>query len=132
MSRSIALLSEHASPLATLGGVDAGGQNVYVAHLARRLAALGDRVDVYTRRDDPSLADVVDWMPGVRVIHVPAGPAEELAKEALLPWMPAFTAHVVERLRSAPVDIVHANFFLSGLVACEIRAALGIPFVVTF
>jgi D-inositol-3-phosphate glycosyltransferase len=132
MSRSIALLSEHASPLATLGGVDAGGQNVYVAHLARRLAALGDRVDVYTRRDDPGLADVVDWVPGVRVIHVPAGPAQVVPKESLLPSMPAFTARVIERLRVAPVDIVHANFFLSGLVACDIRAALGMPFVVTF
>ena len=132
MSRSIALISEHASPLATLGGVDAGGQNVYVAHLARRLAALGDRVDVYTRRDRADLPEVVEWLPGVRVIHVPAGPADDVSKEALLPFMPAFAAFVIGRLRDTPVDLVHANFFLSGLVACEIRAALGIPFVVTF
>jgi glycosyltransferase involved in cell wall biosynthesis/phosphoheptose isomerase len=132
VSRSIALISEHASPLATLGGVDAGGQNVYVAHLARRLAALGDRVDVYTRRDAPDLPEVVQWLPGVRVIHVPAGPPAELPKESLLPHMPAFAAYVIGRLRETPVDLVHANFFLSGLVGCEIREALGIPFVVTF
>jgi D-inositol-3-phosphate glycosyltransferase len=132
MSRSIALISEHASPLATLGGVDAGGQNVYVAHVARQLAALGDRVDVYTRRDREDLPEVVDWVPGVRVIHVPAGPAREIPKEQLLPYMPAFTAFMLRRLRSHPVDLVHANFFLSGLVACDVKEALGTPFVITF
>ena len=55
MTRRIALISEHASPLAVLGGVDSGGQNVYVAQVARHLAAAGDRVDVYTRRDDAAL-----------------------------------------------------------------------------
>ncbi|HEX5828191.1 MAG TPA: glycosyltransferase [Candidatus Limnocylindrales bacterium] len=132
MTRSIALISEHASPLATLGGVDAGGQNVYVAHLARQLAAMGDRVDVYTRKDRPDLPDVVDWVPGVRVVHVPAGPAREIPKEDLLPYMGDFTSFMLRRLQRDPVDIVHANFFLSGLVACEIKEALGIPFVITF
>jgi glycosyltransferase involved in cell wall biosynthesis/phosphoheptose isomerase len=132
MSRSIALISEHASPLATLGGVDAGGQNVYVAQLARQLAGMGDRVDVYTRRDRPDLPDVVDWVPGVRVIHVPAGPARDVPKEELLPHMGAFTAFLLRRLQRDPVDIVHANFFMSGLVAAEVKEALGIPFVVTF
>jgi len=132
VSRRIALISEHASPLATLGGVDAGGQNVYVGHLARQLAALGDRVDVYTRRDHPDLPDVVEWEPGVRVLHVPAGPAEEIPKEDLLPFMPAFTAWVMRRAQRERYDLTHANFFLSGLVACELKAALGTPFVVTF
>ena len=75
MTRRVALITEHASPLAVLGGVDAGGQNVYVDHLARSLAALGDEVDVFTRRDAPNLPDVVDLAPGVRVIHIGAGPA---------------------------------------------------------
>jgi D-inositol-3-phosphate glycosyltransferase len=132
MTRSIALISEHASPLATLGGVDAGGQNVYVAHLARQLAAMGDRVDVYTRRDRADLPEVVDWVPGVRVIHVPAGPAREVPKEELLPYMGAFTAYMLRRLQKDPVDLVHANFFYSGLVACDLKEALAIPFVITF
>lgn len=132
MSRRLAMISEHASPLATLGGVDAGGQNVYVAHVARGLAATGDRVDVYTRRDDPDLPEVVDWLPGVRVIHVPAGPPAEVPKEQLLPHMPEFARWMAERLRPEPPDLVHANFFLSGLVGCELRAALGTPLLVTF
>jgi D-inositol-3-phosphate glycosyltransferase len=132
MSRRIAMISEHASPLATLGGVDAGGQNVYVAQVARRLAALGDRVDVFTRKDDPELPTTVDLAPGVRVIHVPAGPAETVAKEELLPHMPAFRDWMVDRLRRSPYDLVHANFFYSGLVAADLKERLGLPFVVTF
>jgi len=132
MSRRIAMISEHASPLATLGGVDAGGQNVYVAQVARRLAALGDRVDVFTRRDDADLPAVVDFAPGVRVIHVPAGPPEPVAKEDLLPLMDEFTAWMTARLRRSSYDLVHANFFYSGLVAAELKANLGLPFVITF
>ncbi len=134
MSRRIAMISEHASPLATLGGVDAGGQNVYVAQLARHLAASGDRVDVFTRRDDPDLPDVVEWLPGVRVVHVPAGPAEPLPKEQLLPHMGAFTSWLLRELtrRGRRYDLVHANFFMSALVAADVKRALEIPFVVTF
>jgi D-inositol-3-phosphate glycosyltransferase len=132
MSRRVALISEHASPLAVLGGVDAGGQNVYVGQLARHLAALGDRVDVYTRRDSEGLPEVVDWLPGVRVVHVPAGPAREIPKEQLLDHMPAFTAWMHRWVERERYDVVHANFFLSGLVAAELKASLGLPFVITF
>jgi D-inositol-3-phosphate glycosyltransferase len=132
MSRRIAMISDHASPLATLGGVDAGGQNVYVAQVARRLAGLGDRVDVFTRRDDPDLPPVVDMAPGVRVIHVPAGPASAIDKEDLLPVMDEFTAWMTTRLRRSSYDLIHANFFYSGLVAADLKASLGLPFVVTF
>jgi D-inositol-3-phosphate glycosyltransferase len=133
MSRRIALISEHASPLAVLGGVDAGGQNVYVAHIARRLAAGGDRVDVFTRKDRADLPDTVDLGPRMRVVHVPAGPPAAIAKEDLLPYMGEFATWMLQRLRKARgYDVVHANFFLSGLVAAEIKQALDIPFVVTF
>jgi phosphoheptose isomerase len=134
VSRNVALISEHASPLAVLGGVDAGGQNVYVDHLARQLAALGDRVDVYTRRDDEALPDVVHVSPGVRVIHVQAGPSRPMPKEALIACMPEFTARMLQRIdrERAQYDLTHANFFMSGLVAAELKAAIGLPFVVTF
>src|SRR5690349_16722529 len=133
MTRRIAMISDHASPLATLGGVDAGGQNVYVAQVARHLAALGDRVDVFTRRDDPALPEVVELARGVRVIHVPAGPAAAVPKEELLPLMPEFSAWTAARISAGRrYDLVHANFFYSGLVAAEIKESLGLPFVVTF
>ena len=70
--RKIALISEHASPLAAPGSIDSGGQNVYVAHVAKQLAQLDFLVDVFTRRDDPHQQQVVQWQPNIRVIHVPA------------------------------------------------------------
>jgi glycosyltransferase involved in cell wall biosynthesis len=130
--RRVALISEHASPLGLLGGVDSGGQNVYVGQVARRLADLGWSVDVLTRRDDEESPDVVPWVGGGRVIHVPAGPARRVRKEDLLPYMAEFTEFVLRRCRRRPYDLIHANFFMSALVAAEVKRASGIPFVVTF
>ena len=130
--RRIALISEHASPLAVLGGVDSGGQNVYVGHVARILAEHGDRVDVFTRRDDEELPDIVPWSGGSRVIHVPAGPAQRIRKEELLPHMGAFADFVIRRCRRRRYDVIHANFFMSSFVAAQVKRALGTPFVVTF
>jgi D-inositol-3-phosphate glycosyltransferase len=129
----IALISEHASPLATLGGVDAGGQNIYVAHVADCLARAGHHVDVLTRRDDPDLPAAVDLRPGARVVHIDAGPPAFVPKEQLLPHMPDF-ARASERLlrHSVPYDVVHANFFMSGMVARHLKHTLGTPYVMTF
>lgn len=129
----IAMISEHASPLAQAGGVDAGGQNVYVDSIARRLGALGHQVDVLTRRDDPALPPVVPVAPGVRVFHIDAGPARHVPKEALLDWMPAF-AHQAEirLLREGRYDALHANFFMSGWVGLALRPVLRAPLVTTF
>jgi glycosyltransferase involved in cell wall biosynthesis len=129
----IALISEHASPLAACGSVDAGGQNVYVAQVAHGLARMGHSVDVFTRRDDPRQASVVDVEPGYRVLHVTAGPATHVPKEALLPHMAEFARRIERTCRHrAPYDVAHANFFMSGLAAMRLRAALGTPLVVTF
>jgi glycosyltransferase involved in cell wall biosynthesis len=112
----IAMVSEHASPLAALGGVDAGGQNVHVAALATALARRGHQVTVYTRRDDPDLPESVQMLPGVRVVHVPAGPAEPVPKDDLLPHMPAFGHWLGEHLAATGVpDVVHSHFWMSGL-----------------
>ena len=128
----IALISEHASPLALAGGVDSGGQNIYVNHVGRELARAGHQVDVFTRRDDASLPPVVHTRPGMRVIHVPAGPPRFVPKEKLLPYMADFSRHTEAVARaSGGYDVAHANFFMSGLVAMRLRRALGVPFVIT-
>ena len=85
----IALISEHASPLATLGSVDAGGQNLYVLNVAKCLAKAGHHVDVLTRRDSPQLPAAVDVRAGMRVVHLDAGPPHFVPKEQLLRHMPA-------------------------------------------
>ncbi|MHB1608367.1 MAG: glycosyltransferase [Acidiferrobacter thiooxydans] len=134
MSKRIALISEHASPLAILGGCDCGGQNVYVGQVALGLSRLGYRVDVFTRRDDMGLPEIVDWTPGVRIIHVPAGPARPVRKEDLLPYMRDFGRYMESWLKQGRgrYDLIHANFFMSGMVARALCERWGIPFVMTF
>lgn len=129
----IALVSEHASPLAVAGGVDTGGQNIYVAHVARQLQRAGHQVDVFTRRDR-ALLPPISHMDGVRVIHVPAGPPMQMPKEQLLPHMGAFGAFLVDfcRHERQRYDVIHANFFMSGLAALAVKDALGVPLVITF
>lgn len=134
MDKTIALISEHASPLAMLGGVDSGGQNIYVGELARQLATLGYTVDVFTRRDDPKLPIEVQWLSNVRIIHVDAGPPKQLPKESLFQHMDAFAEFMETFMARQPkrYALLHANFWMSGYVATKLKARLGIPFVITF
>ena len=132
MPQRIAMITDHASPLAAVGGVDSGGQNVYVAETARQLAARGYRVDIFTRKDQADQREIVEWLPGVRVVHVPAGPATFVRKEDLLHWMPDFADFVQRFVAHERYDMVHAHFFMSGLVAMTLKSALGLPFVMTF
>ncbi|WP_235538460.1 glycosyltransferase family 1 protein [Pelomonas sp. Root1444] len=129
----VAIISEHASPLAQQGSVDAGGQNVYVSHVAQALARQGHHVDVLTRRDQRSLPTAVDVRPGVRVLHIDAGPAQFVPKEELLPHMQAFGDQALRLMRSSlPYDVVHGNFFMSGLVGLRLQRQLNVPLVQTF
>ncbi len=132
--RRIAIVSEHASPLAPPGSVDSGGQNVYVGCLARELARSGYLVDIFTRRDAIGQRQLVHWSENIRVIHVPAGPAHFIPKEQMLSHMDAFARFVTRfaRRQGDLYDIVHANFFMSGMVARHLKQVLGIPFVITF
>jgi D-inositol-3-phosphate glycosyltransferase len=128
----IALVSEHASPLAPLGGVDAGGQNVHVRALALALGALGSHVVVYTRRDAPDLATHVKLGPSVWVHHVDAGPPESIPKDDLWAHMPEFAANLQKAWRRSRPDIVHAHFWMSGWAALEAAGPLGVPTLQTF
>ncbi|MGE4336728.1 MAG: glycosyltransferase [Pigmentiphaga sp.] len=130
----IALISEHASPLAAPGSVDCGGQNVYVGQVARAFAAAGHEVDVFTRRDSPKQPESMPWVPGVHVVHVPAGPPRYLPKERLLPFMPEFGRYLTRyrRRKTQPYDVMHANFFMSAQAALPAARAQGCPLVVTF
>jgi len=131
-SMDVAMLSEHASPLATLGGVDAGGQNVHVAMLARALAHRGHRVTVYTRRDSPELPDRVPFAPGVVVEHLDAGPPAPLPKDEIWPHVGELAASLRSALIAAPPDVVHAHFWMSGKACVDAARGLGIPVVQTF
>lgn len=127
--RRVAMVSLHTSPMAEPGVGDAGGLNVYVAELARRLAARGVDIDVFTRRVDPSTPEYVDLDERVRVVQVPAGPAASMSKEDLPALVAPFAAEL--RRRVADYDLLHTHYWLSGLAGREVAAARGLPLVHT-
>jgi glycosyltransferase involved in cell wall biosynthesis len=128
----LAMVSEHASPLAVLGGVDAGGQNVHVASLALAMARQGVETTVHTRRDEMTLPRRVPLGPGVTVDHVSAGPPHQVPKDELLPYMTEFAEDLSRQWQASRPDVVHAHFWMSGLAALEAARPLGIPVVLTF
>ena len=134
MQRRIAFISEHASPLALLGGADSGGQNVYVARVAENLAKQGYLVDVFTRWDNEVLPQIVEYKKGVRVIHVEAGLKQFVPKEKLFGCMDEFAADMIRFIEGQKIqyDLIHAHFWMSGYVAAIIKSVLIIPFVITF
>ncbi|PRI10015.1 glycosyltransferase [Leucobacter massiliensis] len=113
----IAMVSEHASPLAPPGSVDSGGQNVHVAALARHLGRRGHTVTVFTRRDDPDTPTRVALDEGVEVVQLSAGPERRIPKDALLPYMGPLAAGLASAWSVERPDLVHAHFWMSGLAA---------------
>jgi len=128
------MISEHASPLATLGGPDAGGQNVHVAELATALAARGHDVRVYTRRDAAGQPAGGASGAGVTVVHVPAGPPEPLPKDELLPHTRPFGRWLADEWDAGHwrPDVVHAHFWMSGLAALVAVGESPVPIVQTY
>ncbi|HEY8544595.1 MAG TPA: glycosyltransferase [Acidimicrobiales bacterium] len=128
--RRLAVLSLHTSPLVQPGSGDSGGMNVYIRELAASLAQAGVATDVYTRRWTADGPDIVDVEPGFRVVHVPAGPPE-LPKEALPDVVDEFADGVRDHL-APDVDVLHANYWLSGVAGHRLKHELGLPLVSTF
>ncbi|MFD4142572.1 D-inositol-3-phosphate glycosyltransferase [Streptomyces sp. NPDC058572] len=130
--RRIAMLSVHTSPLHQPGTGDAGGMNVYIVELARRLAAINIEVEIFTRATSGGLPPAVELAPGVLVRHVDAGPYEGLAKEDLPPQLCAFTHGVMQAWaghRPGHYDLVHSHYWLSGHVGWLAAERWGVPLV---
>lgn len=128
----VAVISLHTSPLAQPGAGDSGGMNVYVRELVSALAQAGVECTTYTRATRPDTPEVVQVEPGHRVVHLPAGPFD-LAKEDLPRVVEEFGDAVIDHLKNERgADVVHANYWLSGLVAHRVKHELELPFVSTF
>src|SRR4029453_10303769 len=126
------MLSVQGSPLAPIGGADAGGQNVYVGALAGVLAKAGHKVTVYTRRDAPNQPDEVSASARFTVRHVPAGPPKAVPGGDQLPHMGAFGGYLADSWSAQPPDVVHAHEWMMGLAARVGTRDLGLPVVQTF
>ncbi|WP_280672181.1 D-inositol-3-phosphate glycosyltransferase [Kitasatospora sp. MAP12-44] len=132
--RRVAMLSVHTSPLHQPGTGDAGGMNVYIVELAKRLAELDIEVEIFTRATSSDLAPAVELAPGVLVRHVTAGPYEGLLKEDLSAQLCAFTHGVLRTEaghRPGHYDLVHSHYWLSGQVGWLAAQRWGVPLVHT-
>ncbi len=126
----IAMISYHTCPLATLGGKDTGGMNVYVRDLTRSLGRSGIKVDVFTRSQDEHVPHVLhDLGYGNRVVHVPAGPEVPLPKQELTAFLPQFVKGIQDFTRNKGIryDLIHSHYWMSGLAALELKAAWNVP-----
>jgi D-inositol-3-phosphate glycosyltransferase len=132
--RRVAMLAVHTSPLEQPGTGDAGGLNVYVVETARRLAARGVEVEIFTRATSSALDPVVELASGVLVRHVAAGPYEGLSKEDLPGQLCAFAAGVMRTEASRPpgyYDLIHSHYWLSGQVGWLAADRWQVPLVHT-
>jgi len=127
----VALLSMHTSPLVQPGVGDGGGMNVYVREVASALARLGVEVTTFTRSWRPGLPEVVEREPNNRLVHIPAG-RFDMAKENLPRVVDEFTAGVREYFSRQAPDVVHANYWLSGVAGHALKHEFGLPLVTTF
>jgi len=118
------MLSVHTCPLAALGGKETGGMNVYVREVSRELGRMGLAVDVFTRSQNPEIERVVQLAPGVRVVHLPAGPEAPMPREDIYRHLDQFVnALDLWRLRDGvEYDLIHGHYWPSGLrIAAEGR-----------
>lgn len=134
MSLRVALLSVHTCPLAALGGKETGGMNVYVRELARELSRMGVAADVFTRSQNADIPRVVPLAEHARVIHLPAGPQAPMPRERIHGHLDEFVAGVEawRRAEGLDYDLVHGNYWLSGVVGLALRARWGVPLVQMF
>ncbi|MBW4029390.1 MAG: glycosyltransferase family 1 protein [Acidobacteria bacterium] len=129
----LAVISYHTSPLAQPGTGDGGGMNVYVRELASAVARQGHEVDVFTRRDSPTLPTTQLVEPGFRVHHVTAGPPRTLERREQEDHVKDFTDGVADHfLRHGSPDALHANYWLSGLAGHRLKHELDLPLIMTF
>lgn len=129
----IAMLSYHTCPLATLGGKDTGGMNVYVRDLTRELGRQGIHVDVFTRSQDEHVPHIVHELGyGNRVVHIPAGPEEPRSKGDIANYIPEFAEGIIKFAEEKGItyDVIHSHYWMSGLAAEKLSDAWGgIPIV---
>jgi len=131
VSRRVATLMVHTSPLDQAGTGDAGGMNIYVVEAAQNMAAMGVKVDIFTRRNNTDVADVVEVSPGVRVIQLNVGPVSGVTKEQLPKMIPDLAAAFKDALGIDKYDVIHSHYWISGKVAMPAAKELDIPLVHT-
>lgn len=130
----VAMLSVHGSPLGRLGTNSAGGMQLYIRALSRELGRRGTAVDVFTRRTDPTVPKIEILGPNARVIHLDAGPAAPVEKNAVAEVLPEFTCNLqhFRQATGAEYDVIHSHYWLSGWVGNLLARRWRVPHVAMF
>lgn len=133
------MVSYHTCPLASEEGKETGGMNVYVLELSRKLAALGHTVDVFTRSQDVENPPIVQVMENFRVIHIPAGPQDNIPKKAMIDYIPEFVENVLDfcRVENLKYDVMHCHYYMSGIAGISLQKSWStqgytVPIISTF
>lgn len=134
MQKSVAMISYHTCPLASIEGKETGGMNVYVLELSKKLASLGIKIDIYTRAQDDSDNQVVNFDDNLRIIHLTAGPKSHIDKKELINFIPEFVSNFEKFTAKENIDyqILHCHYYLSGLIGLELQKKKNIPIIQTF
>ena len=129
----VALICFHTCPLAAPGEGKAGGMNVYVKELSKCLGRIGIEVNVFTRCHTNQEQDVVELDPGVRLVHLEAGPPDTKMEDHFLS-LPSFMEHLNDFAKKEGVqyDLVHSHYWLSGWVGSRVAAGWSVPHVLNF
>jgi len=131
----VAMISYHTCPLATLGGKDTGGMNVYVREITRYLGRKCVHVDVFTRSQDEHVPQILhDLGYGNRVVHVPAGPEHPMPKKELASYLPQFVEGILKFAREKGIhyDLIHSHYWMSGIAAQQLKEAWNVPIIHMF
>lgn len=140
MPLRLCLISYHTCPLASEEGKETGGMNVYVLELAKQLAALGHQVDIFTRCQEPSNPPIVEIADRLRLMHIPAGPSQQVPKKELVQFIPEFVTHVHQFCQAEQLqyDVLHCHYYMSGIAGLQLQPRLAalsdrpLPIVATF
>ena len=121
---NILQLAFHTSPFSIVGKNDGGGMSVYVQQISKYLSenhsvtvVTGEKADSFTDKNLEFISlDIFE---------------SELNVEDKEIYLQEFKNKLEETLDLNNFDVIHAHYWLSGLVAREISTVLNIPFIFT-
>ncbi len=121
---NILQLSFHTSPFNEVGKNDGGGMSIYVQQISRHLSE-NNNVTVVTGEKAESFKDHNLEFISLNIFE------PELNVEDKEIYLQEFKNKLEESVDLKSFDVIHAHYWLSGLVAKEISNELNIPFIFT-
>lgn len=133
-NKHIMVISDHADPLASIGGLETGGQNIYVLQLAKNLPKFNWRLDVFTRWDNPRKKQVKRIGRKARVIRIKAGPIKRIPRDQIAQHLAEFSENIIKFKSRESIDycLIHANYWMSGWIGLRLKKIYNLPLIQIF